>query len=184
MVTRVTRAAELVNAVVPGESRGRAFPPAGDDRELRERVNGMITAAYRITLDVADAAALAAAAGQLREVFGAVDAGDIDSAAIRINAMVTEYGARPTLIRRGDEPWHLHFHDPDAPVVMGIMASFAGGFAYLLGTEYAERVGVCSAEHCDRVYMDVSRNGTKRFCSTACQNRTKTAAFRARRAEG
>ncbi|MFC6935784.1 CGNR zinc finger domain-containing protein [Actinomadura yumaensis] len=34
--------------------------------------------------------------------------------------------------------------------------------------------------HCDRVYVDTSRNGTRRFCSTACQNRVKTAAFRAR----
>jgi predicted RNA-binding Zn ribbon-like protein len=26
----------------------------------------------------------------------------------------------------------------------------------------------------------VSRHGTRRFCSTACQNRVKTAAFRSR----
>ncbi|WP_456236959.1 CGNR zinc finger domain-containing protein [Actinomadura physcomitrii] len=32
----------------------------------------------------------------------------------------------------------------------------------------------------DRVYVDTSRNGKRRFCSTACQNRVKTAAFRAR----
>jgi predicted RNA-binding Zn ribbon-like protein len=36
---------------------------------------------------------------------------------------------------------------------------------------------------CDRVFVDVSRNGTKRFCSTACQNRPKAAAFRARQRE-
>jgi hypothetical protein len=33
------------------------------------------------------------------------------------------------------------------------------------------------------VFVDVSRNGTKRFCSTACQNRVKAAAFRARQRE-
>ena len=32
----------------------------------------------------------------------------------------------------------------------------------------------------DRVYVDTSRNATRRFCSTACQSRTKAAAFRAR----
>jgi predicted RNA-binding Zn ribbon-like protein len=31
------------------------------------------------------------------------------------------------------------------------------------------------------VYVDVSRNGTRRFCSTTCQNRVKAAAFRKRR---
>jgi predicted RNA-binding Zn ribbon-like protein len=30
------------------------------------------------------------------------------------------------------------------------------------------------------VYVDTSRNGTRRFCSTTCQNRVKTAAFRSR----
>jgi predicted RNA-binding Zn ribbon-like protein len=30
------------------------------------------------------------------------------------------------------------------------------------------------------VYVDTSRNGSKRFCSTACQNRVKAATFRER----
>jgi predicted RNA-binding Zn ribbon-like protein len=50
----------------------------------------------------------------------------------------------------------------------------------VLGSEFNDRLGVCTAPHCDRVYVDVSRNGTRRFCSTACQGRVKTAAFRAR----
>jgi predicted RNA-binding Zn ribbon-like protein len=44
----------------------------------------------------------------------------------------------------------------------------------------AQRPGICSAPSCDRVFVDTSRNGTKRFCTTACQNRVKAAAFRAR----
>jgi len=43
-----------------------------------------------------------------------------------------------------------------------------------------DRLGVCTAPRCDRVYVDTSRNGTRRYCSTSCQNRVKTAAFRAR----
>jgi predicted RNA-binding Zn ribbon-like protein len=42
---------------------------------------------------------------------------------------------------------------------------------------------VCTAPHCDRVYVDTSRNGSKRFCSTACQNRVKAATFREARRE-
>ncbi len=51
------------------------------------------------------------------------------------------------------------------------------------GGEHYDRLGVCTAPHCDRVYVDTSRNGSKRFCSTACQNRVKTAAFREARRE-
>lgn len=49
-------------------------------------------------------------------------------------------------------------------------------------SDLAGRLGVCTAERCDRVYVDTSKNGTRRFCSTACQNRVKAAAFRARHA--
>jgi predicted RNA-binding Zn ribbon-like protein len=52
----------------------------------------------------------------------------------------------------------------------------------VLGSDLYGRLGVCTADRCDRVYVDTSRNGTRRFCSTACQNRIKAAAFRARQA--
>ncbi|MGW3040937.1 CGNR zinc finger domain-containing protein [Kitasatospora sp. NPDC001159] len=52
--------------------------------------------------------------------------------------------------------------------------------ATALGSRFASRLGLCSAPVCDRVHVDVSRNGTRRFFSTACQNRVRTAAHRAR----
>ncbi|WP_405008879.1 CGNR zinc finger domain-containing protein [Kitasatospora purpeofusca] len=48
------------------------------------------------------------------------------------------------------------------------------------GSRFASRLGVCSAPACDRAYVDVSRNGIRRYCSTACRNRVKSAAHRAR----
>ena len=56
----------------------------------------------------------------------------------------------------------------------------ATGLAVVLGTQMKRRLGVCTAPHCDRVYVDTSRNGTRRYCSAACQNRVKTASFRSR----
>lgn len=54
--------------------------------------------------------------------------------------------------------------------------------AVVLGNGFADRLGVCSAPNCDRVCVGVSRNGTRRFCSTGCQNRVKAATFRERQA--
>ena len=51
-------------------------------------------------------------------------------------------------------------------------------------TAYEIRVSGSRAEKHPRVYVDVSRNGRRRFCSTSCQNRVKTAAFRARKVTG
>nr|WP_281353576.1 CGNR zinc finger domain-containing protein [Phytoactinopolyspora mesophila] len=56
----------------------------------------------------------------------------------------------------------------------------ATGLAVVLGNPVFDRLGICTAPMCDRVFVDTSRNGARRFCSTACQNRVKAAAFRAR----
>lgn len=111
-----------------------------------------------------------------------VDAGDVDPACAELNAIMRDSGAMPTLARHDGEPWHLHFHSADADWAVSWAASMATGLAVVLGNPAIERLGLCNAPACDRVYVDVSRNGTRRFCSTACQNRVKAAAFRARRA--
>jgi len=62
----------------------------------------------------------------------------------------------------------------------GWAAGCATGLAIAIGSDLCGRLGVCTADRCDRVYVDTSKNGTRRFCSTTCQNRVKSAAFRAR----
>jgi predicted RNA-binding Zn ribbon-like protein len=57
----------------------------------------------------------------------------------------------------------------------------AEGLARAIGDGHAERLGSCAGADCDRVFLDASKNASRRFCSTACQNRTKAAAFRRRR---
>lgn len=179
--TVVAAAVNLVNAVTPGAARGRDFgPPAGDD--LRARVRDALHTAnpQARAPSAGEAADLAVVAGRLREVFDAVDRGDVDAAAARVNALLAETGARPQLDRHDGEPWHMHFHASTDSLADGWAAGCATGLAIVLGTEMYERLGVCTAPRCDRVYVDVSRNGTRRFCSTSCQNRVKAAAFRAR----
>ena len=41
---------------------------------------------------------------------------------------------------------------------------------------------VCAGDGCQGVVVDLSRNRSRRFCSTACGNRAAVAAYRARRA--
>ncbi|PZS39469.1 MAG: hypothetical protein DLM62_08155 [Pseudonocardiales bacterium] len=50
----------------------------------------------------------------------------------------------------------------------------------VLGSGHAARLGTCAAPACERAFVDVSRNGSRRFCNTSCQNRVKAAAHRAR----
>ena len=177
----VTVAVELVNALSPGDAHGRAYqPPAGPDRVAA------VTAALRAgvpqsrEVTEAEAAEFVAVAQALRAVFDANAAGAVDRAAGLVNDLLAETGARPHLDKHDGEPWHLHFHGRDESMVTGWAAGCATGLAVVLGSTLHGRLGVCTAPRCDRVYVDTSRNGTRRFCSTTCQSRVKTAAFRAR----
>jgi predicted RNA-binding Zn ribbon-like protein len=177
----VAVAVALVNELTPGEARGREYP-APAQASLASVATAALRAGGRngrnVTAD--EAAELAAAAQQLRAVFEAVAAGDVDLAAAQVNELLAKTGARPQLDRHDGEPWHLHFHGSSDALARGWAAGCATGLAVVLGTEQAGRLGLCTAARCDRVYVDTSRNGTRRFCSKSCQNRVKAAAFRAR----
>jgi predicted RNA-binding Zn ribbon-like protein len=97
-----------------------------------------------------------------------------------VNDVLSVTGAIPVLSRHDGAAWHLHFHAPDATWAVSWAGSMSTALAIVLGSPAHDRLGVCSASVCDRVYVDVSRNGARRFCSTACQNRVKAAAFRER----
>jgi predicted RNA-binding Zn ribbon-like protein len=176
----VTVAVHLANALTPGEAHGRPYLPPGG-AALPVAVTAALRAGRPDTRDVTQAEAdqFLALAGSIRAVFDAVSAGRGDAAAGVINQMLADTGARPRLDRHDGQPWHLHFHGAEESLVTGWAAGCATGLAVVVGSDLGGRLGVCTAPRCDRVYVDTSRNATRRFCSTACQNRVKAAAFRA-----
>jgi predicted RNA-binding Zn ribbon-like protein len=166
----------LVNALTPGRERGHDVPRLDGD-EVRARASAVVGH----PVDPRDADGLALAARRIRPVFDAVERGDVDGAAGLVNGLIRTYRPSPLLARHDGEPWHLHFHGTRGGTVHGWAAGCVAALAYVLGSPGRERLGVCSADACDRVFIDTSRNGMRRFCGTACQSRTKAAAFRARR---
>ncbi|GAA2775477.1 hypothetical protein GCM10019017_20370 [Streptomyces showdoensis] len=177
------QAVALVNTLTDGEARGRDYPaPSGAG--LAEAVEAAVPRASSSlprTMDAAEADYLVSAAERMRAVFQAVQDGDLDAAAATVNGLLLDSGARPHLDRRGDGPWQLHFHGGDESFAAGSTAACATALALAVGGSLVGRLGVCRAGRCDRVYVDTSRNAARQFCSTACQNRTKAAAFRARK---
>ncbi|ANZ40745.1 hypothetical protein BBK82_36885 [Lentzea guizhouensis] len=75
---------------------------------------------------------------------------------------------------------HLHYAREDAPTDVRLKAYTAAGMAALF-CEDAGRIGWCDRDGCDTVYVDTSRNGRRRFCSTKCANRVNVANHRTRR---
>ncbi|MGH3453866.1 MAG: CGNR zinc finger domain-containing protein [Nocardioidaceae bacterium] len=177
----VAVAVRLVNVATPGHNQGRDYVvPTG--AELTRAVNDATGVGQPWVLSDAGARELAARAVRLRAVFEAVADGDLDRAAGDLNDLMAAVGVKPMLRRHDGEPWHLHFHARSEKTVDNWLAGLSFGLGVVVGSEHAQRLGVCVAQACDRVYVDVSRNGRRRFCSTACQSRTKAAAYRARQA--
>ena len=176
-------AAALVNLVTPGARQGRDYePPVG--RELLSGIGDAVRRGNRRSSrpDPAAADAFVELGKRLRPIFEQVDAGESDGAAATANALLERYRPTPYLDRHDGEPWHLHYHGASRHDRSGWGGGCSVAVATVLGGEYADRLGVCGAPRCDRVFVDVSRNGTRRFCSSACQNRVKAAAHRARSA--
>ncbi|HKS45764.1 MAG TPA: CGNR zinc finger domain-containing protein [Amycolatopsis sp.] len=179
----VLAAVGAINLLTPGHALGREYPAENPGDELRKLLRPR-RAKNAPEVSEKDVERLREYAIRLREVFVAVDSGRIDDACDQTNALLRETHAAPVLSGHDGEPWHLHFHAPDTGWARSWAASMATALAVVLGNPMYDRLGVCTAPACDRVFVDTSRNGTRRFCSTPCQNRVKAAAFRARRRVG
>jgi predicted RNA-binding Zn ribbon-like protein len=124
-----------------------------------------------------DRAGLRLWAGHLHEVFAARDP---EEAARILNQLLDAVTAHPYITAHDDRGLHLHYAPPEASTLHRVQASTAMGLANLVCDYGTSRSGVCRAAGCECVYVDVSRNAQRRFCSEACANRTNVAAFRAR----
>jgi predicted RNA-binding Zn ribbon-like protein len=105
-----------------------------------------------------------------------------DDAVDIVNAMLAEHRAVPQLVRHDGEDWHLHATDRSAPYATRIAVETAMAMVDVIRADEMARLGICADDACDGLVLDLSRNRSRRFCSTACGNRNAVAAYRARQA--
>ncbi|MCL1601987.1 MAG: CGNR zinc finger domain-containing protein [Actinomycetia bacterium] len=113
---------------------------------------------------------------RLRMIF---DAADESAAADTINCVLSEAGAVPRLSLHGEGP-HLHFESDDDRPARWLGAVTAMGLTVALIEGGFERFGTCMSSSCDDVFVDGSRNRSRRHCSDTCTSRENVAAHRAR----
>ncbi|RBY93964.1 CGNR zinc finger domain-containing protein [Blastococcus sp. TBT05-19] len=97
----------------------------------------------------------------------------------RLNELLAQARPRPYATDH-DGDLHLHFARPDAPALEQLTTTVAMGLSQVVVQHGWQRLGVCSAEGCDDVYVDTSRNASRRYCSNTCASRSTVAAYRAR----
>lgn len=125
------------------------------------------------------ASGFAALARELHRVFSDLAGGNLDAAALRVNRLLHRHPAHPHLAKEQGR-WRLHHHPADAPLLAMWTAICAEGIASMISADKASRLGICERVECGRAYVDLTRNGSRRFCCLNCQNRMKVAAFRQR----
>jgi predicted RNA-binding Zn ribbon-like protein len=104
-----------------------------------------------------------------------------DDAAALVNRMLSEAQAVPQLIRHDPLDWHVHAVPTDAPLGTRILIETAMAMIDVIRADELSRLGVCADHGCAGLVLDLSRNRSRRFCSTACGNRNAVAAYRARK---
>jgi predicted RNA-binding Zn ribbon-like protein len=129
----------------------------------------------------ADVDAVRALRPRLRAVWETTASGPL---AELVNGLLRDSGARPRLTDHGGGwGWHLHVTGPDATLEHRIAAQAAFAIADLARLRETGRLRRCEAPDCDAVFVDLSRNRSRRYCDTGnCGNRQHVAAYRERRA--
>jgi predicted RNA-binding Zn ribbon-like protein len=119
----------------------------------------------------------------LRPRLRALLTSDRDTAAELVNALLVEKQALPQLVRHAHHDWHIHAVSPDAPLATRITVETAMAVVDVIRADELSRLDVCADPDCRGLVLDLSRNRSRRFCSTTCGNRAAVAAYRARRSE-
>ncbi|MER5263458.1 CGNR zinc finger domain-containing protein [Actinosynnema sp. NPDC002837] len=127
--------------------------------------------------DAAELEAVRALRGSLRRLLTS----DRDTAAGIVNDILATHRAVPRLVRHDGFDYHLHATDPATPLADRIAVETAMAMVDVIRADELSRLSVCADETCGGLVLDLSRNRSRRYCSTTCGNRIAVAAYRARR---
>jgi predicted RNA-binding Zn ribbon-like protein len=117
---------------------------------------------------------------QLREVFDAAHDGRSADVVDRLNRLLDHHRPQPSISGHDDTDWHLHVADDHAPVATEYATGAVMGLAMAFLEHGVERLGTCADPRCGGVFLDTSRNRSRRYCSDRCASRANVAAHRER----
>jgi predicted RNA-binding Zn ribbon-like protein len=129
----------------------------------------------------ADLAPLADLRAALRSVFEAAAEGRTADMVRTLNALLERHRPGPSISGHDDSDWHLHIAPTEGPVADEYAAGAVMGLTTAFLDLGADRFGTCAADGCERVFLDTSRNRSRRYCSERCATRANVAALRSRR---
>jgi len=127
-----------------------------------------------------DLHALVRLRGELRAVFDHAAEGGSAAMVERINHLLARHRPQPSISGHDDADWHLHIADDRGPVATEFATGAVMGLAMAFLDLGADRFGTCADPRCRGVFIDTSRNRSRRYCSDRCASRANVAAHRQR----
>jgi predicted RNA-binding Zn ribbon-like protein len=175
LLEAVAACAELINTARSADGEG--LHAVADVQAFGERY------AFRgIAAGPQDVPRLRAHRARLDAIARHCESGDDEAAIEMLNTMLAETGAVPQIVAHDGRGPHVHVSRPAAPMADRIAAHLAMGLAELVVAGESRRVRSCASPTCQEVFVDLSRNRSRRYCdSRTCGNRLHVAAYRARR---
>jgi predicted RNA-binding Zn ribbon-like protein len=104
---------------------------------------------------------------------------DAVGAAALVNSGLRRSGATPALRHDHDRWWTEVTSDSDR-CSAHLAATTLGALASVIATLGPTRLGVCAGPSCRSTFVDLSRNGSKQYCTRTCAHRASVAAYRSR----
>lgn len=171
------RAAQTAVELINTYDIGTGADALGEDGALAELLTRH---GWEVTKPIgrADLDRLATLRPRLRTAFGA---GDPGKAVETLNLILQETAGQPRLTNH-DGSWHWHYVAPSATLAARVATASSVALLNVIADDDSHRLRVCEGTGCHRVFVDLSKPGTRRFCDTkSCANRAHTSAYRARR---
>jgi len=103
-----------------------------------------------------------------------------DEMAAHVNDALAESRLTPALRRHDGVDWHLHAVADEHLFAERVLIETAMALIDVIRADEGSRLTVCEDDTCQAIALDLSRNRSKRYCSTTCANRNAVAAYRAR----
>lgn len=166
---------------LPGTAGGS--PPRGDILRSLDDVRALLVEQppWRRIATEADLIPLRRLRAEVLAIFRDAVEGEETLAVKRLNGVLSSARIMPQVSGHDGEAWHLHLAEGAQTAAEGYLAASMLGLAVYVSEHGLTRLGVCLSRPCQNVFIDVSTNRSRRYCSERCATRANVAAYRARK---
>jgi len=114
---------------------------------------------------------------ELRLVFTAAERCDGAQVAERLNALLTRHPIHQQIVSHDGQHWHIHLVESGSTADRHAAGAIAG-LTGLVTESGTERLGVCAAAGCERVFIAASPSAENHYCSEQCKPKADVRALR------